>query len=400
MAFARAIGVLGLSLAMTYLGVYLVETRGYPAWLYGVICLAANLGQSWAAAWAGNLSDRIGRRPVITTSLFVRAVVIAALGTQITLDAPLWSLAITIVISAMLRGCFEPVAYALVADIAPDDQRIAAFGLQRMGTNLGWAVGPALGGVLTLWLPYGTIFYLAAAGMIAAGIVCRGVVDPARRRAAETTDVRGALREGLADPMLRLILAGTLLCALLETQMFSTLAIYMTDRLHFTKASVGLLYTINGVGVLLLQIPALALINRLGITTVLPWASLLDALGFALIGVGSGFAGLAIAMVALTGAEIMFDPAHQTAIAEIADPAHRGRTFGVVGFVQTLGIAIAPVIGGALLDVLGDHHAAMWALIACFGLGQAACFTAYVRRRGPGQPVPAAIRAAPSAAKV
>ena len=158
------INTMGLSLVMAFLGVYVVKERGYPAWLYGCIALGANLGQSLVNAWAGNLSDRIGRRPLITGALLIRSVFIALLGTQVALDAPLWSLALNMVISSMLRGCFEPVAYALVADVATDAQRIDAFGLQRMGTNLGWAIGPTLGGVLTRFVPYGVVFYIAASG--------------------------------------------------------------------------------------------------------------------------------------------------------------------------------------------------------------------------------------------
>src|SRR5215831_9172495 len=123
MAFARAVNTMGMSLVMSFLGIYVVETRGYPAWLYGLVLLAANVGQSLSNAWAGNLSDRIGRRPLITTSLLVRSVFIAALGTQVMLDAPLWSLALNIVVSSSLRGCFEPVAYALVSDVCTNDQR-------------------------------------------------------------------------------------------------------------------------------------------------------------------------------------------------------------------------------------------------------------------------------------
>ncbi len=198
MAFARAINTMGLSLAMSFLGIYIVEGRGYDAWIYGLICLAANLCQSWSNAWAGNLSDRIGRRPLITGSLFIRAVFIAALGTQVMLDAPLWSLALNIVVSSSLRGCFEPVAYALVSDVVGDEDRIKAFGLQRMGTNLGWAVGPALGGVLTLVMPYGTVFYIASAGMIVAATLTMRIEDPHRGRPSGPIhvdhDLRAALR--------------------------------------------------------------------------------------------------------------------------------------------------------------------------------------------------------------
>ncbi|HLL21503.1 MAG TPA: MFS transporter, partial [Kofleriaceae bacterium] len=314
MAFARAVNTMGLSLVMAFLGVYIVDTCGYPAWLYGLIALAANLGQSVSSAWAGNLSDRIGRKPLITTALFARAVFVAALGTQIIFGAPLWSLALNIFVTSSLRGCFEPVAYALVADVVHDDERISAFGLQRMGTNLGWTVGPAVGGVLTLVMPYGYVFYLAGLGLVLAGLVTLGVVDPVTRSSrppAQTDDVWTALRDAARDARMRLLLGGTFLAALMGTQMFSTLAIYMTDELHLSKADVGVLYMLNGAGVLCLQVPALALIHRFGVARTLPWASLVGAGAFALVGAASGMHGAAIAMIAITAGEVVFNPAHQ-----------------------------------------------------------------------------------------
>jgi MFS family permease len=373
---------MGLSLAMTFLAIYVVNTRGYPAWLLGLVLLAANGCQSLSNAWAGNLSDRIGRRPLITGSLFIRSIFIAALGTQILFDAPLWSLALNIVINSALRGCFEPVAYALVADVVTPDQRIAAFGLQRMGINLGWAVGPALGGTLTLVMPYGAVFFVASAGMIVAGIVTLYVADPVRAQAAPQApgELRRALVAGFRHARMRLLLVATFSAALLQTQMFSTFSIFMTDEIGLSKANVGLLYTLNGVGVLVLQLPALALVRRLGIAAVLPWASLASALGFALIGLASGLPMGAVAILAITGAEVLLAPAHQTAIAEVADPAQRGRAYGVVGFSQMAGIALAPLAGGLLFDAIGHHHATMWAIIACIGIVQAVCFSAFVRK--------------------
>ena len=383
MAFARAVNTMGLSLAMTFLGIYVVETRGYPAWIYGVVAMAANLGQSLSNAWAGNLSDRIGRRPLITGSLVLRSVFIAGLGTQVLLDAPLWSLALNMVVSSALRGCFEPVSYALVSDVVTDDQRISAFGLQRMGTNLGWAVGPALGGVLTLVISYGAVFYIAAGAMIAAATVTLYVADPiSQRRESKPDDaVLASLGDALREPALRLLMLGTFLAALIATQMYATFSIYMTDDLGLAKADVGILYTFNGLGVLCLQLPALALVRRFGIATVLPWASLFDALGFALVGLATSFVGGAVAILVITSSEVMFAPAHQTAIAEIADPARRGRTYGVVGFAQMAGVAVAPLLGGVLLDSVGQtHHLAMWSMIAGIGILQAICFATFVRR--------------------
>src|SRR5262249_56567055 len=100
MAFARAVNTMGLSLVMTFLGIYVVETRGYPAWVYGMIALAANLGQSMSNAWAGNLSDRIGRRPLIITALFVPSGLVAILGTRVLLVAPLCDIRATLFVAS------------------------------------------------------------------------------------------------------------------------------------------------------------------------------------------------------------------------------------------------------------------------------------------------------------
>jgi MFS family permease len=383
MAAARAINTMGLSLVMAFLGIYVVEERGYPAVVYGAIAVVANLGQSFANAWAGNLSDRIGRRPLITGALFVRMIVIAGLGTQVLLHAPLWSIALNMIVSSSLRGCFEPVAYALVSDVVTPAQRISAFGMQRMGTNLGWAIGPALGGIVTLFLDYGVVFYLASAGLFVAGLITLTVADPITSRPRAATDdepLPRTIAAAVRDPVIRLLLVGTFLAALMHTQMFSTFAIFMSDEVGLDKSTVGLLYAANGAAVLLLQLPAIALIHRVGSRNLLPWASLLHATGFFAIGLAGGVGGGLAAIVVITMAEVLFDPSHQAAIAQVSDPARRGRMFGVIGFTQMVGVAFAPLVGGLLLDAIGHHHLAMWAAVAAIGVAQATTFLLFVRR--------------------
>ncbi|HVK76903.1 MAG TPA: MFS transporter [Kofleriaceae bacterium] len=394
MAWARAVNTVGLSLVMSFLGIYVVDDRGYSAALFGALALGANLAQSATSAWAGELSDRIGRRKIITGSLTIRAAVIALLGLQILLHAPLWSLALNFMASSALRGCFEPVAYALVADIARPDQRVAAFGLQRMGTNLGWAVGPALGGVLAQVLPYGAVFFFAAAGLVAAASTTRTVHDPRRPEAhvaLARVRLRDAFAEALRQPPMVALLVGSFLFSLAHTQMFSVFAIFMADELHLSKRAIGLLYAINGGLVLLIQWPALGIIRRVGTSTALVAASLVFAAGFALVGAAAGFASAALAIVAITVGEVLFAPAHQTAAAESGDAARLGKSFGLVGFTQMLGVAFGPLLGGALFDAIGHHHLWMWGVVAGLCVALAATFSAYARLTRPaGVPAPRA----------
>ena len=386
-AIARAINTFGLSLVMTFLGVYIVKERGYSAALYGVLALIANLGQSATSAWAGELSDRIGRRPLITGALSIRAGVIVALGTLVLVHAPLWAIAIVFFVSSALRGCFEPVAYALVADIVTPEQRVPAYGLQRMGVNLGWAAGPALGGLLVMVMPYGAVFYLSALGMIAANLVMAGVDDPrapqvgVRPEPPPPARLRDSLRAAAEHPPMLALLVGTVLFALVHTQMFTALGIHVTRNLGLSERSLGLIYTLNGVLVLLLQWPALSLIERFGVGRVLVVASLGFALGFGLIGVASGLGGILIAMAAITVAEVAFAPAHQAATAAASDARRLGATFGLVGFAQTLGVAFAPLLGGLLLDHPPHAHPwlAVWSTIATLAVAMAGVFAIQAR---------------------
>ncbi len=381
-AWARAVNTVGLSLVMSFLGIYVVDERGYSAALYGALALIANLAQSATNAWAGELSDRIGRRPIITGSLTIRAFVIALLGVQILLHAPMWSLALNFVASSALRGCFEPVAYALVADLSRPDQRVAAFGLQRMGTNLGWAIGPAMGGILAQYLEYGAVFFFASAGLLAAAWTTRTVTDPRpveHHATLERVRLRDGLRDALGQPPLLALLVGTFLFALAHTQMFSVFAIYLADELHLDKRDIGLIYAINGGLVLLMQWPALGAIRRLGTSAALVIASMLFATGFGLIGLATGFATVAAAIAVITMAEVLFAPAHQSAAAESGDAARLGKSFGLVGFVQMLGVAFGPLLGGLLFDAVGHRHLLMWGVVSGVCLALAATFVVYTR---------------------
>jgi len=64
-----------------------------------------------------------------------------ALGTAVLLDASIFVLGGLVVMNGILRSLFDPAAAAAVSELAPPERRAAAFGLQRIGINLGWALG-------------------------------------------------------------------------------------------------------------------------------------------------------------------------------------------------------------------------------------------------------------------
>jgi len=366
LAGARAVNTMGLSLAMAFMAIYLVRDRGLPATVYGGIFLGANLCQSLAQGYAGELSDRLGRRGLMRFALFTRSVVVALLGMEILAETSVWIITATLVVSSSLRGLFEPVAYAAVADVAKPHQRVAAFGLQRMGTNLGWAMGPAIGGALSQVLSYGAIFFLSAPTLLVAGYAASRIAEPARSEARQTveTSLVAALREAGRRPDVALLLGCAFLASVVHMQLFATLSIYNSDVLGLSNADIGLIYTLNGGLVLLLQMPAIGLIDRLGHHRSLVIGALLYIVAFVSIGAAAGWWGMALAVAILTTGEVVLAPAQQAVVAGVQDPSRMGRAFGLLGLLQMLGVAIAPILGGIAYDHLQHDGQLLWAVLA------------------------------------
>ena len=57
-------------------------------------------------------------------------------------------IAVLVWVSNFFGSLFEPASSAMVADMVEPSRRLEAYGLLRIGQNIGWTVGPLLGGLL------------------------------------------------------------------------------------------------------------------------------------------------------------------------------------------------------------------------------------------------------------
>ena len=201
--------------------------------------------------------------------------------------------------------------------------------------------------------------------MLAAAWLCRGIdVAGTGDRHLARVPLTAALAEAVRQPPMLVLLLATVVFALAHTQMYTLFTVYLADELGLSKFEIGLTYMVNGALVLALQWSALGAITRLGVTRILPIAALIFAAGYALVGLATGVVTAMLAIAVITVGEVAFAPAHQTAAAASGDAARLGKSFGLVSWAQTVGIAFAPLGGGALFDAIRDHHLALWSCVA------------------------------------
>jgi MFS family permease len=367
LARARLVVTAGFSMVLPFLGMYITIDRKQPAIVAGTIWTLAGAGGA-AMQWvAGALSDRVGRRGVMVASMILRAANLAALGLATAVNASVLIIAGLIIINSILRAFFDPVANAMVADLSPPEQRVAAFSLQRVGVNIGWTVGNATA-YLAAGHGYSVLFYWAAPVTLLATVALAAIPAPPTTVTARPPGWREMLILLDDRPLVRFLVA-TIAFYILQVQLYQTLSIYSASVLHLDVRHVATLYWLNGVMVVFLQVPASAYIGRVGIRQALVIGCVGYAASYAAVGLARGYLAVLACVACVTLAEIVTAPAQQAVITSQAPAGRIGIYTGLFGLCQVAGQTAGPLIGTAALDTLPKRVA--WFVLALFGLAAA-----------------------------
>jgi MFS family permease len=115
----------------------------YIGLLFG--CYAG--GELVATPFVGGIADRVGRRPVLLVSTL--GVGLGFLLLYFSRGA--FAAAGSLIIIGLFESVLHPTAATVIADTVPADNLRAHFALNRMASNAGGMLGPAIGALLALW---------------------------------------------------------------------------------------------------------------------------------------------------------------------------------------------------------------------------------------------------------
>lgn len=130
----------GFGAILPYLPIFLHEQAHAPVWMIGVIASMYYAGTFLFSSPLGRLSDRIGRKPVVVTGMFVYA--LATLLFVTTTNA--WWFLLFRLCEGIGAASVGPAGSAFIADISNDETRGRAYGLLTSAQFGGLVAGPAL----------------------------------------------------------------------------------------------------------------------------------------------------------------------------------------------------------------------------------------------------------------
>jgi len=367
MAAVQLVMATGFSICIPFLALYLYQDRGLSMTMVGLIILGAGLCSAVTQAFGGALSDRFGRRPILIMASSISIFLYSALAVLIGISAPVWAIAVAYVAGRAMLTIARPVISAMVADFTSKEKLTEAYGILRIGGNIGWAFGPALGGYLATFLSYGWLFGIAALTCGVVFLIVFFFVHESSHWVSRSAGLRDVLPPA-EDRVFLAFIALSVLLFIAMGQMASTLSIFTVDMLGFSKAQFGLLLTLNGLIVIFFQYPMTLALRRVAKFRALILGSLLYVFGYLSLGWITQFGWALVAMAVVTGGEIIHAPVSLSVIGQLSPEDQRGRYMGLFGLSQTIGIAVGPLVGGLLLDAFPLNPELVWAPIASIAL--------------------------------
>ncbi len=357
-------------MVMPFLVLFLSNERGLSASDAASVMALVGLAGTFGQFVGGQLADRFGPRPVQLTSLFASGPLMFVAGALDDTRA----LIVGLCVLAFVSESFRPANAAAVTGFTTAVERPRAYALQRLAVNLGVTFGPIVGGYLAV-LDYAYLFWCNGAVLIVSGVLLARLSAhwPAPHERAHSEASAVVDRSPWRDPVLLVFLASALPTAVVFMQFQSGLSLALRDRYHFDERTIGLVFAVNTVLIVLFEMPIWRRLAGRDTLVLVALGALLTGFGFASTGYGSTFLFAAASVSIWTLGEILHASSSFSFVAERAGPRHRGRYMGALGATNGFAVALGPLVCSWTYD-----SGALWPV--CAALGVASALTALALR--------------------
>ncbi|MDX3852405.1 MFS transporter [Streptomyces sp. AK02-01A] len=376
-----AVGMAGTTLPTPLYGLYRAQL-GFSELTVTLVFAVYAAGVITSLLLAGDVSDEIGRRPVLLFALGLSS----ASALCFLFEGGLPLLFVGRLLSGFAAGLFSGTATATVMELATPGHEARA-GFAATAANMGGlGCGPLLSGLLAQYAPWPLrLPFLAHLALVAVACAVTWSLPETvkNRKRRPELGPRGLV----VPPQVRGVFAASALAAFAGFALLGLFTAVTPAFLSQTLRQNNL--AVSGTivfSVFLASTVGQSLMGRLGVRRALPAGCLVLVAGLVLVGVSLAVESLALLVVGALGSGLGQGLSFRAAIAAVsgaAPPEHRGGTISALFVAAYVGISL-PVIGvGALTLRVGLRDAGLIftacvaALTACVGL--------YVLRRPPAE---------------
>lgn len=351
-------------MAWPFLIVFLYEDYGASAIEVGTMLAVSAVVGAGAGLYSGYLSDKLGRKWVMVLGSWIASISY----TGIALASEVWQFYVLIMMTGLMRPMIEAPAKAVIGDNLSDlKDRELALNIRYFLLNLGGALGPLIGITLALSQPQNLFFvaggtYVVYGFWLLLGIERKGTFtkpDP-----SQLPNFAATLNVIRKDNIFVKLMVANFIMMFVYAQVESSIP-QVIVRSSITDAAqlIAGLVLVNTLTIIVFQFPMLKWLEHVPLFVRTRIGMILMAIaqiGF-LFTPNDWPLGWGIACFILSLGEVIAFPTLNVQIDRMAPPHLRGSYFGAAA-LYSLGFAIAPLLGGVVIEMLSAY----WLFVLCF----------------------------------
>jgi len=367
--FTILVDLIGFGIIIPILPYY-AQRLGAGGLGLGALLSVFSAMQFVATAFLGRTSDRVGRRPILLTTMLVNA-----LGYVLFAAAHSYAVLFVARVVSGFAGGNISAAQAYMADITTPAERSRGMGIIGAAFGLGFIIGPAVGGLSAHYLGP------SAPGLVAAGLslinfVSAYFVLPESLKAEHRTERElwdfSHIGDAIRHPRLAPLMIAWLLAPFAFSGYTVALPFWAGTSFGWKEQQLGWFFSVIGATAAVVQGYAFGkLARRFGERALLIAGGFGMAVAIAVIPALHSSAALYAWTAVLAFANSIFGPAATGLVSVFADPTEQGTVLGAAQALAALGRLLGPLTLGRVYDA--SHPAAFFVAAAVMALGGLVC---------------------------
>ena len=341
---------MGAGLVVPLLPVY-AHKLGAGAFQIGLIFAAFSLSRTCFVPYFGKLSDRRGKKSILTAGLFIYFIF-----------SPFYTVSNNVETIIFLRLCqgfasamILPVAQAYIGLITPKEKEGQIMGIFNVSLYGGLSAGPLLGGLITDWFNINTSFLSMAALTFIGFALCLFLL-PAETQSNKKHPVKQKnpvrYRELIRDPSIFSLFMFRVCFTTCIGIIWTFLPFLASTKLAFSSSAIGFVVMINVLIAGIFQVPMGYLADRLNKRILVISGGILAVISILYLNIASSFFDIVLAngFLGLAGG-ISFPAIMALGVIDGRRIKAMGSVMGLLAMAHSIGMLVGPIISGILIDL-------------------------------------------------
>lgn len=354
------------TMVLPFLSKYLKEDLHFSYSQVGWVMFFFGLGSMGGSWLGGKLSDKIGFYKIMIFSLFTSGIAFFVLQ-YIT---SFIGLCIGMLVIMLIADMFRPAMFVSLGAYAKKENRTRALTLVRLAINLGFAAGPAMGGLIIMNIGYKGLFWVDGTTCILAIIIFWLFVKEKKKSKFTDKEHPGEIltHSVFKDKPFWVFLGSCTITGILFFQLFTTLPLYHKEQFNLTEFQTGLLMMMNGLLIFFLEMPLVSIVERKNYNKVkivtLGAVAMAISMFLLLINTWSGI--LIIMMLFMTFGEMFAFPFSNSFAMSRAPKGHEGRYMAIFTMSYSLAHISSAKIGMEIVSIF--NYQTNWLVMGLLGI--------------------------------